>query len=836
MTVLRPASRHAPAPSGKPRAGPGDGTDHALSLLEFPRVLELVAAYASSDAGRRRVRSLRPLAYRAAADEALRLTGEMARLYGRSGGWAPPLIPEVEPDLRRLGVEGSVLEGDALHSISVLLGSAESARRDLVEESEALPGLAELARGLLRAPDLRQELDGAVDEAGAMRDGASPELRRIRSELRGARSALVGRLERFASDLRDRIRVADASVTVRGGRYCIPVRREGRSEVGGIVHDESSSGQTLFVEPPMAIEPMNRIRELEMAEGREIRRILAELTAAARPHAREMRHALYVLEELDAIWARARYALDHGGHRPKLGERGERGPYAVVEGRHPLLLAAHEETVPFGLSLAPGETVLLVSGPNAGGKTVLLKTIGLLSAMSQAGIVPPVGPGTRLPLFTRFFAILGDEQSIEASLSSFSAQVAALRSILEEADSASLVLLDEFGSHTDPSEGASLAAVSLLRLAGQAGLTVATTHLGALKALAGEDDRIVNASLAFDADHLRPTYRLRRDRPGRSYALEIAARLGLPSELLELARSRMGGEERRMEAVLAGLEAREAELARLTAEGRQLEEALGSREREVEARERRLDRREADLEREAREKAERYLLEARREVEAAIQRLERRAASPTDGGEGALRAAAGEARSAVEEAVRESREARPSPPRPGPPAQVKAGEAVRLRSLRRTGRVLEVREDRVLVEAGGVRLSLPPEEVVPAAGGAEEGSRGDDAAPEARSVEVGDGALGEGRRPAMEARAEIDIRGLRVDEAGRELLPALDAAIVADLPRLRIIHGKGTGALRERVRELLAADRRVVSFRGGGAGEGGSGVTVARLHPDEEEE
>jgi DNA mismatch repair protein MutS2 len=837
MTSLPPASRPTADPSREGRGTEDGGSEHALSLLEFPRVLALVARYASSEAGRRRVRELRPLVYPDAAEDALRVTGEMTRLYGRSGGWAPPVIPELDAELRRLAVEGAVLEGDALHGLSVLLASGESARRDVLEEEETLPGLAELARGLLRAPALREKLEDAVDESGAVRDEASPDLRRIRGELRGARSSLVGRLERFAARLRDRIRVPDASVTVRGGRYCIPIRREGRSEVGGIVHDESSSGQTLFVEPPVAIEPMNRIRELEMAEGREVRRILAELTSAARPHARELRHSLYVLEELDAIWARARYALDHGGHRPDLGERGRHGPYRVVEGYHPLLLAGQEETVPFGLTLAPEESVLLISGPNAGGKTVLLKTIGLLSAMAQSGIVPPVGPDTRLPLFTRFFAILGDEQSIEASLSSFSAQVGLLRTILEEADGGSLILLDEFGSHTDPSEGAALAAASLLRLADQAGLTVATTHLGDLKALAGEDERIVNASLAFDAGRLRPTYRLRRDRPGRSYALEIAARLGVPASVLEAARERMGSGERRMESVLAELEEREAELSRLTGEGREREAELAEREEAIGERERALAARRAELESDARERAERYLLEARSEVEAAIERLERRARSGDPGAE-ALGDAASEARRAVEEAVRESREARPSRAEPGPLPEVTAGEAVRVRSLGRTGRVLEVREDRIVVEAGGVRLSLPPREVAPASDGEAEGAgaggSGGAAARGATGI-AGHRAASRpaGRRPTIEPRSEVDLRGLRVDEAEGELVPVLDAAIVADLPRLRIIHGKGTGALRERVREVLTVDPRVVSFRGGGPEEGGSGVTVVRLTPDE---
>lgn len=841
---------------------PAAGREHALRVLELPRVLGLVAGRATSELGARRVRRLRPGVDRDAVARELDAVTEMTEYLRAAEHWAPPTVPDLRAVLKRLRVEGTVLDGEGLLGVAELLASARSARRDLPDDENVYPRLALRAGGLAREPDLQERLERSFDDTGEVADGASTKLREIRSELRDARNGLVDLLESYSRDLRDRIRVPDGSVTVRSGRYCIPVRRDGRSEVGGIVHDESSSGQTLFVEPPPAIEPMNRIRELEAAESREVRRILEELTEEVRPREPDLRASLELLVEIDSLYARARYALEHGGARPEVvppgGGAGDgppaadgrdaggasgpatpggaadgpgpRGEYRVVEGYHPLLLAADEEAVPFGLTMAPGERVLLVSGPNAGGKTVLLKSIGLLSALAQAGIVPPVGPETRLPLFRSFFAVIGDEQSIEASLSTFSAQVESLREILEGSDAASLVLLDEVGSHTDPAEGTALASAVLLRLADRAGLTVATSHLGGLKALAGEDDRVVNASLQFDGERLRPTYRLRRDRPGRSYAFEIARRLGLPEEIVREARERMESGERRMEDVLAELEEKERELARLTGRAEERSDELEDRARELEARAEELDRRESEIERAARERAEEYLLEARQEVEDAVRRLEEeyeraaREAREEDAGDagGDLEAAASEARSRVEDAVRESRASMPESPDAGGEApELEPGDPVRVRSLDRRGTVKELRGDRVTVEAGGIRLTLPATDLEPVE--AEDGDDRGGAGPPSATPSAAE------RRPRVEPTSEVHLRGLRVDEVESELLPYLDAAVVADLPRFRIVHGKGTGALRERVRQILSSDPRVARYRHGEPGEGGRGVTVVEF-------
>ena len=806
-----------------PRARSGTPLPHGLRVMEFAAVLEAVASHASAPAGAEHVRRLRPTADPDVARMRLDTCDEMISLVLRHD-WLAPAIPEVETALERLAVSGSSLDEAQLLAVGRLLVSSRQARADLRRDAEGLPRLAELSERLLSERRLEERLQESFGAAGELVDGASQVLRRLRRDLRGSRADMVRRLEAVIRSLPSRFRVPDASVTVRGGRYCIPIRREGASRVGGIVHDESATHQTLFVEPASVIDEMNRIAGLEREEKREVHRILLELTDAVRPLAGELRGAYAALAEADSLNARARYALEHDAKKPALDDVGAGAPMEIVDGVHPLLLAGGEPAVPFSLRLQADERVLLISGPNAGGKTVTLKAIGLLAALAQSGVVPPVGEGTRLPVFERFFAVIGDEQSITASLSTFSAQVAALGEILAGAGSASLVLLDEVGGSTDPAEGAALAASVLLRLADEARLSVATTHLGALKDLAAENPAVVNASLQFDAEHLRPSFVLVRDRPGRSYALEIASRHGLPAELIEEARGRLSGSERRMEQILAELETAEAELARLTSGARADARELERLEQRLSERERQLAAREQELERAGREAADRYLLEARREVEAVIEELREEAEADAPDAAGATGAATA-ARRRVEDLLRDNRAATPAerasasgatgPAAAGAAgiAEVEVGDRVRSRSLGVAGDVVELRPAGVVVESRGMRFTLDAGDIEPAP----------DAPPRRPPSPPSPPP------PELDARPEVDLRGLRVDEIRGPLLAALDAAIVADLGRLVVIHGKGTGALREEVGRLVEGDERIVEVRPGGFAEGGSGVTVLQL-------
>ncbi len=809
---------------------------HALEVLQFPEVLELVAKFAASPLGADAVRALEPSDARAWVETELRRVDQMAAFLLASQEWVAASVPDLHAPLRLLAVEGSVWEGAALRDAGELLRSARSTRRALLRFAEDYALLAEVAGRLLTAGgeeederDTRRLLDAveqaihkAIDDAGHVRDDASPELARLRCEIRVARLRIVERLERYVASLPERVRVADASVTVREGRYVIPVRREGRSEVGGIVHDESASGNTLFVEPPIAIELMNRLRELELAEAREVQRILRELTEKLRPHRAALQNTLDALIEIDSLYARARYALEYNGRRPEIVPRGVED-YVVVQGHHPLLLAGPDPVVPFDLALAPEERTLLVSGPNTGGKTVLLKAIGLISLMAQAGIIPPVGQGTRLPLFADVFADIGDEQSIEASLSTFSAHLKNLREIVEHADAESLALIDEMGSGTDPAEGGALAQAILVELTRRGTRTVATTHLGQLKLLAGAEPGVVNASLQFDPRELRPTYRLVKGIPGRSYGLAIARSLGFPASVLERAEAYQPESEREVAQLLIELEEKERRTAEALAEAEAARAELVALRRQVEQREHEVRKRERDAERRARQQARDLLLGAREEVEAAIRELREAVGAGMDAA--AFEEAARTARRRVEQAARKQLERTPELAAEAVAAAAEDGREpvpggrVRIAATGAVGTVVEIRDGRATVETGGMRLQVPVKGLVALEPEAQRERRPAGAA----GLAVGWSA------PEVEARPEVDLRGLRAEDAAGEVERAVDEAVRADLATLRIIHGKGTGALREVVAQTLRADRRVKSFRPGVPAEGGTGVTIAEL-------
>lgn len=783
---------------------------HALDVLQFPEALAVVAEHASSALGADAVRTLAPSDSLAVVSDELRRVDQMSSFLFRAQDWNMPPLPDVRAALRRLGVDGSVLDAAELRDIAILLRGSAATRRAILQHADDYPLLALVAERLVKLEEDERRIRDAVDDAGEVRDNASNELARLRREIRGARSRIVERLESFIASLPPRFQVQDASVSLRDGRYVIPVRREGRGEVGGLVHDESATGATLFVEPPVAIELMNRLRELELAESREVLRILRELTDSLRQSHGMISDALEALVEVDSLFARARYALHVQGTRPEVSA--DTSALVLVHARHPLLLATTSGVIPFDLAMEPGERTLLVSGPNTGGKTVLLKAIGLISTLVQSGVIPPVGPGSRLPLFHDVFADIGDEQSIEASLSTFSAHLKNLREIVEHADSDSLALIDEMGSGTDPAEGGALADAILRTLTRRGTLTIATTHLGQLKQIAAEEPGVVNASLQFDAVALRPTYRLLKGVPGRSYGLAIARRLGLPAELLDAAESALPQAERDTGQLLAELEEKDRALSDALADAaRQARRAARLRE-DVEKREESLGRREKEAERRARQQARDLLLNAREEVEAAIRELREAALQ----GDSAVEDAAREARRRVEQRVRREAERTPREHTPGDGgADVREGSHVQVTASGLRGVVVEVRDDRATVEVGGLRVQVPTVGLTvmeaPAPAGKRQRARGGWTAPE------------------VDAATEVDLRGLRAEEVDSRLNPALDAAVQAALPNLRIIHGKGTGALREVVTEILGADRRVKSFRPGGIGEGGTGVTVAEL-------
>ena len=783
----------------------------ALRVLEFDRVLEHIAGLASTEAGRERIRGLRPAGDADEVRARLGAVAEVAGFLAERSDWAFPAVSDTRATVARLEVEGSVLSAAGAARLGGLLAAGQALGRALDAGAEGMPALQALRTRLLSHPRLRASIERSVDPDGAVLDSASRELGRIRARLRGAHNRVVLHLERVLEGIEERYRVPEASVSIREGRYVIPLRREAKRLVGGYVHDESSSGATVFVEPPSAIVEMNRVRELERAESREVQRVLRELTARCRPLASGFADSFAALVRIDAWVALARAAGRWRGTVPDIAD-GDAG-LCIRDGRHPLLVAGGGVVVPFDIELGPRERVVVVTGPNTGGKTVFLKSVGLIASLAQSGVIPPVGPGTRIPVFGSLYADVGDEQSIADSLSTFSAHLRNLQEVLLNAGPRSLVLIDEPGAGTDPGEGEALARALIETLAERGCTVVVTSHMGGLKRLAAPGNGIVNASLDFDGERLAPTYRFTRGRPGRSYGLAIARGLGFPDEVLDLADGYRDRTEARLDDLLERLERKEHSVSRLLAaleEERRRARELGA---ELETREAALRRSERDAAARARREARGMLLEARREVEAAIEGLQDRERDGLSGRDAARRArrTVEEAARALEEPVAEGG----GPPRSrgaGHAPELVAGAVVRMGDTGAEGTVQEVEGDRVVVLVGGVRMRVARSRLGRAEGG-------DRAAPSPSrwSGDVPDPAT------------EVDLRGKRVHEAESALGRALDDAAVAGLRELRVIHGLGTGALRKTVSEVLARDARVQDFRAGLPGEGGYGVTMVRL-------
>jgi DNA mismatch repair protein MutS2 len=651
-----------------------------------------VAQHAAGPLGAARIAARLPDTNAASIRDALAQVAELAALLITDESIRAEPVPDITQALELLAVWGSAIEAPALAELTVALAAMRVTAADLKRLGTTHDARRTASLRVDPPPkELETTLARSIAPDGSVLDSASKDLARARQRVREARKHVMDKLGAILGSLDQAERAPDAAVTLRGGRYVIPIRSTARSRVGGIVHDESATRSTVFVEPPEIIELGNELRAAESAELREVLRVLRDLTDLLRPHRAAIAAAWEMCIAFDDLCARARYAVEVNGFVPEIA-----GHLKVRGGRHPLL----EHPVAFDLELHPDEFTILVSGPNTGGKTVLIKAVGLLALLAQSGIVPPIGPHSSLPVFTEVFADIGDRQSIAASLSTFSAHVAALREILDGAGPGSLVLLDEIGSGTDPAEGGALAAATLKTLTRRRAVTLATTHLGALKQLAAETVGIVNASLQFDAETLTPTYRLLKGVPGRSYGLAIARRLGVAEDVLAEAERGVPDAERTLDRLLASVEARGREIE-VRAAGLEAREAQLALERQnlqnLQDLENELQLREKALDKDARDRARAYLLEARKTVEAALGQA--RAA--------VNEATAKEARRMVEEAIEKT--GGEAVGRLGGSKDLAVGDRVKTGSGK-VGVVKEIRSDgRVVVEVGAVRLVIAPD-------------------------------------------------------------------------------------------------------------------------------
>ncbi len=793
--------------------------------LEWSQVLALLAREARTPMGRELATGTLPLTDPDAIRRALGETGQARAAMGQTG--VPPWegIPDVRPTLETARVVGSVAEAADLAALIPLL---EAAGR-LLAYGRAIqpvaPDLAAALAGFPRQTGLADLLRRSLDADGQVRDEASPALRRVRQSIRDLRRDLVKRLEAYFGAPNADTTFQERYVTVRHGRYVLPIRAEAKGRLRGIVHDRSQSGATLFVEPEAVVEANNDLVQAAREEETEILRVLAALTDAVRAALPELDDLVAGIGGLDLVFARGALAERMGAVEPAIAEERD----VVLPGAlNPLLLAQNwaadggRPVTPMDIEITAERPLLVITGPNAGGKTVALKTLGLLVLMAQSGCHVPARDGARLPVFSQCFAIVGDDQSVAENLSTFSAFVKQLREVLERVDTRSLVLLDELGAGTDPDDGAALAQAVLEDLAERGAVVVASTHLEPLKGFASTHPRARNASVEFDPERLAPTFRLIYDRPGQSYALSIGARLGLPAALIERAHAHRSTQQRQLQELLARLddrdrkdaergallERREAESAGLLARAQAEVEAARASARETIAR--------------AKAEAQRLVTEVRRHVNEEWDRLKRAEKSRPELERARKRL--------VETAQKVEHTAGAAAPETDGAGPVSVGDRVEITHLGLKGDALGVDGETVTVQAGAVTVKVPMQAVRVLSRGP---SPSETPPRPRRGSGKGEGAGGEGARITTPYRStvggELNIIGRTTDE-GRDLLEKyLDDAFVAGLPSVRIIHGKGTGALRRAVEELLSAHPLVAEHRPGASSEGGAGATVATL-------
>jgi len=802
--------------------------EKTLAILEYNKILKQVAGFCSFSASAEKALNLRP---QTQIDLAQRLQAETREavelLVTRSDltiGGARDIRTSVD-----LAEHGGVLSPQELLDVKSTMISARTLSRFFERKESEFPNLCDIAVRFPPPMGLVDAITRTISERGEVLDSASEKLATIRRDLRIAHDRLMSKLQRIITDPKNTPILQDAIITQRDGRYVVPLRSEFKGRLRSIVHDQSSSGATLFVEPLSVVETNNQYRELELAERDEVRRILSELSRQVGEKAEDLLRAVDTIAELDLVLARAKYADKLAASEPHLHPirppKDSRHPGTIIQlyqARHPLL--DPKTVVAIDIDLDEQTYALIITGPNTGGKTVTLKTVGLLALMAQSGLHIPAHSGSHISLFKTIYADIGDEQSIEQSLSTFSGHITNIIHILESADSQSLVVLDELGAGTDPQEGAALARSILSSVLERGITTLVTTHHPELKAYAHATPGVINASVEFDLETLRPTYHLTIGLPGRSNALAIASRLGMPEEIIQTARSELDPQDIRAEDLLNEIH-RQRDLSR-----RARSEAEASR-KEADLLRSELSQRLDSVEDERRK----ILDAARQEAAAQVRELEdeirdvrrelARARQPVE----ALRSIEEKAAELVADTEQPVERLSPALPGAAPTRSIRLGDKVFLTSLNMQGVVTSLGEEDAEVQVGALRVRTRLAELRLGGPVEEEPKpkhrrRKSEPSPAASATTVSQSST-----PASPGM-ELDLRGQRADEALDALDNYLDAAFVSGLPFVRIIHGKGTGKLRQAVREALSQHPHVRAFESGTEKEGGDGVTVVRFH------
>ena len=792
--------------------------DRDLELLEFRKIREILASFTSFSTSRELALNLVPLLDEQKVRLRLDESAEARRLLSLGPDTNVGEVTDIR-EIVKMAALGKVLPPKSLLEIQKTLSAAHRLRSHLVNLSHELPLLSGLAKDIVTLDQLAKDIDGCLSPTGELLDTASPKLASVRHRMREVRQEVLTHLQAIITSPRGRRIVQEPIITEREGRYVIPVKVESRRQIKGIVHDVSNTEATVFIEPWTTTDTQNELRQLVAEEKDEAERILRTLSAEAGAFQDEITSNIGLIAEIDLALAKARYAREAkatepiivAARSPRVEGQQPGGVLRLVEARHPLL---KKKAVPLSVEIGRDFCVLVITGPNTGGKTVALKTIGLLSLMARAGLPIPAQAESRIPVFDGVYADIGDEQSIEQTLSTFSWHIGNIVRIIDNATAQSLVLLDELGTNTDPGEGSALGRAILLHFLSQATMAVATTHYTELKALAHATDGMENAALDVDPVSMAPTYHLTVGIPGGSNALATASRLGLPEEIVNHARQMLSQSTQEIETLLTHLvtEQKTVESVRHSLE-KELSEAersaadLKNRLRQLEEDRRRIIKQTRDeMGREAAE-LQMKIREAAAELrkEKSRERVEQAKKALAEAQE-KLDTEAWQARPVIETGETE-----------GEAGPIAAGDTVWLRDACVPATVLSVSEERSLVEvqAGKVKMTLrlnSVEKRIPATG----------------HVKTGGTLI---RREMHKARVslELDLRGKRAEEVEPLLDGYLNEASLSGLSRVRIIHGIGTGTVRQIVREALATHPLVTSFQPGEQGEGGDGVTIVNM-------
>lgn len=788
--------------------------EKVLKTLEYNKIIDRLVEHATSEPGRKLCRALRPMTSLKDIQEAQTETKDALTRLFQKGSLSLGSNRDLGMSLRSLEI-GSTLSIAELLGIASLLENAarvKSYGRSEREDAQA-DSLTPLFDGIEPLSQVSREIYRCILSEDEISDDASPGLKRVRRGMAQTAERIHSQLNSMVSGSLHSY-LQDALITSRNGRYCLPVKAEYRSQVPGMIHDQSSTGSTLFIEPAAIVNLNNQMRELELQEKEEIAKVLADLSAMAGEHTEALAENQRILTRLDFIFAKANLAMEQNATQPLFNEE---HIIHIRGARHPLL--DKKKTVPIDIRLGKDYDLLIITGPNTGGKTVSLKTTGLFCLMGQAGLHIPALDRSELSIFTEIYADIGDEQSIEQSLSTFSSHMTSIVSILKHADADSLCLFDELGAGTDPTEGAALAIAILNHLHDRGIRTMATTHYSELKVYALSTSFVENACCEFDVESLRPTYRLLIGIPGKSNAFAISRRLGLPDEIINDASAQISAEDKSFEDLLADLEQSRVTIEKEQQEIASYKNEIEALKRQLETKQERLDQSRDKILREANEKARQILQEAKDTADETIRVFQK-------AGPGASMKDLEKQREKLRGKIYEKNEKlavknAPSPQSGLKPSQLKLGESVRIVSMGLKGTVSSLPDHKgnLFVQCGIIRTQTNIKDLVLI--------QEKDAASTAKGGRTSSGKIRMSK--SLSVSPEINLLGKTVDEAMSVLDKYLDDAYLAHLTTVRIVHGKGTGALRTAVQNHLRRVKYVKSYRLGEYGEGDAGVTIVEF-------